>query len=115
MAALERFGRLARIRLHKARIRLRQVHAEEVDLLPHTADHRDRFAKIHLAMPGWVRQRHERLTTPRPADTDIILHHRVAVGEVMPIAQPLEDPLRRMPLLHRTRPVSVHDRVNHRQ
>jgi maleate cis-trans isomerase len=52
MAIEERFGRLARIRLHKARIRLRQVHAEEVDLLPDAADHADRFAKIHLAMPG---------------------------------------------------------------
>ena len=34
-------------------------------------------------------------------DPDIILHHRVAAGEAMLVAQPLEDPLRRMPLLHR--------------
>jgi hypothetical protein len=115
MAVEERFGRLARIRLHKARVRLRQVHAEEVDLLPHAADHRDRFAKINLAMARRMRQRHERLAAARPADTDIILHHRIAAGEVMLVAQPLEDPLCRMPLLHWSRPVSVQDRVDHRQ
>jgi len=33
----------------------------------------------------------------------------------MLIAQPLEDPLRRMPLLHRASPVRLQDPVNHRQ
>ena len=60
MAVEERFGGLARIGFHEARIGLRQVHAEEVDLLPHAADHADRLAKIDLAVPGRMRQRHER-------------------------------------------------------
>jgi hypothetical protein len=77
-------------------------------------EHRDSLAKIDLAMPGRMRQRHERLTTPRPADADIVLQHRVAAGEVMLVAQPLEDPLRRVPLLHRPRPVCLQDRVDHR-
>jgi len=94
---------------------LRQIHAEEVDLLPYAADHRDRLAKIHLAMPGRMRQRHERLAAPRPAKPDIILHHRVAAAKAMLVAQPLEDPLRRVPLLHRPRPIGLHDRVDHRQ
>lgn len=33
--------------LHERRIRLRQVHAEEVDLAANPADHADRLAKIH--------------------------------------------------------------------
>ena len=114
MAALERLGRLARIRLHKAGVGLRQVHAEEVDLLPDAPDHRDSLAKIDLAMSRRMRQRHERLATACPADADVILHHGVAAAEVMLVAQPLEDPLRRMPLLHWPRPVAVHDRVDHR-
>ena len=66
-------------------------------------------------MPGWMRQRHERLAAPRPAEPDIILHHRVAAAKAMLVAQPLEDPLRRVPLLHRPRPIGLHDRVDHRQ
>jgi len=107
--------RLARIRFHKARIRLRQVQAEEVDLLPHTADHRDRFAKIDLPVARRVRQRHEGLAPTRPADADIILYHRIAASKGMLVSQPLEDPLRRMPLLDRPRPVALQDRVDHRQ
>ena len=34
----ERFDRLARICLHKAAIRLQQVRAKELDLLPHARD-----------------------------------------------------------------------------
>ena len=35
---------------HNAPARLRQAHAGEVQLLPHTADHRDRISKIHGAV-----------------------------------------------------------------
>ena len=43
-------GRLRWIGLHKAGIRLRQVHAEEVHFPADTIDHAYRFAKIHLCM-----------------------------------------------------------------
>ena len=66
MPVEEGLGRLARIGLHEAGVRLRQVHAEEVDLLPNAADHRHRLAEIHLRMAGRVRQRHEGLPAPRP-------------------------------------------------
>ena len=45
----------------------------------------------------------------------MILHHRIAAAEPMLVAQPLEYPLRRMPLLHRRRAVRFQDRVDHRQ
>ena len=45
-----------------------------------SADHRDRFANIHLAMPGWMRQRHERLAATCLAKSDIILDYRVAAA-----------------------------------
>ncbi len=57
----------ARIGLHEAGVRLRQVQAEEMDLLPHAADHPHRLAEIHLRMARRVRQRHERLPPTRPA------------------------------------------------
>ncbi|GEM_PF-6972726 len=97
----KRFRRLTRISLHDPRIRLRQVHAEKVDLLAHPTDDGDRLAEIHLAVPGWMRQRHDGLATPRAADTDVMLHHSVAAAKAMHVASPLKNPLRRMPLLHR--------------
>jgi hypothetical protein len=42
--------RLARIGFDEARVRLRQVHAKEVDLHPHPADDGDSLAKIDLRM-----------------------------------------------------------------
>ena len=75
----------------------------------------DRLAEVHLRMAGRMRQRHERLPPSRPADPHIVLHHRVAAGKAVLVAQPLEDPLRRMPLLHRRAPVRLQDRVDHRQ
>ena len=115
MPVEERLGGLAWIGLHKAGIRLRQVHAQEVDLLAHPADHADRLAKIYLRMARRVCQRHERLAPSRPAEPDMVLHHRISAGKAMLVAQPFEDPLGRMPLLHRRCPVSLQDRIDHRQ
>lgn len=56
-----------------------------------------------------MRQRHERLAAPCPRDPDIVLHHRVAAAEPMLVAQRFKNPLRRMPLLHRTSPVRLQD------
>ena len=78
-------------------------------------ERRDRLAKVHLRMSRRVRQWHERLPPARPVQPDIILHHGVAAAEAMLIAQPFKDPLRRMPLLHRRRPVPLQNRIDHRQ
>jgi len=107
MPIQERLGRLARKGLHEAGVRLRQIHAQEVHLLAHPADHPDRLAKVHLRMSRWVGQRHEGLAALRPAQSDIVFHHRVTAAEAMLIAQPLKNPLRRMPLLHRRRPIRL--------
>ena len=100
MPLQERFRCLQRIRFHKAGVRLRQVQAEEVDLLPHPSDHPERLAEIHLGMPGWMRQRNEGLAAPRPAKPDINLHHRVAADKAVLVPKTLVNPLRRMTLLH---------------
>src|SRR5262245_33244333 len=115
VAVQECLRRLGRIGLHEAGIRLRQVHAEEVELATNTTDHANRFAKIHLRMAWRMRQRHERLATSCPRDADVVLHHRVATVEPVFVAQPLEDPLRGVPLLHRTRAIRLQDRVDHRE
>jgi hypothetical protein len=46
-------------------------------------------------------------------DPDVVLQRRVAAGEAVLIAQPLPDPLRRVPLLRRCRLVCREDRVDH--
>ena len=45
----------------------------------------------------------------------MILHHRVAPGKAMLATQPFEDPLGRMPLLQRCRPVRLQDRIDYRK
>jgi hypothetical protein len=48
MPVQERLGRLPWVALHKAGIRLRQIHAEKVDLLAHASNNRDGLAEVHL-------------------------------------------------------------------
>ena len=81
---------------------------------PHAADEADALAEIHLRMPRRMRQRHECLAQSQPCRPDIILHHRIAAGIAMLVAQALEDPLRRMTLLYRRIPIRRQDRVDHR-
>jgi hypothetical protein len=110
----KRLGRLARIRLEEAGIRLRQRHAEIVDLHPLPADDRDRLAKVDLCMPRRVRQRHEGLAPAGPAQPHMVLHHRVAARIAMLVAQPLKDPLGRVLLLARRLAVGCQDCVDNR-
>ena len=110
----EGLRRLRRIGLHEAGVRLRQIHAEEMNLLAHPANHAHRFAEIHLRMARRMRQRHEGLSPARPLDPYIILDDGVAAREPMLVAQTLENPLGRMTLLHWRCPVSLEDRLDHR-
>ena len=110
MPVAERFRRLRRVGLHEAAIAVRQIEGEEVQLPRHPADHRPRLAEVHLGMAQRMHQRHEHLSradTPLP---DVVLHYGVAAGEAVLVAQTLEDPLRRVPLLGWARPVlAAHD------
>ena len=58
----EGFRGLARIGLDEAGVRLRQVHAEEVDLLAHPTDHTYRLAEIYLGVTRRMGQRDEGLS-----------------------------------------------------
>ena len=93
MPIKERLGRLPRIGLHEAGVRLWQIQAEEMYLLPNPADLRHRLAEIHLRMARRVGQRHEDFPPARPLPPHMILHHRVAAAIAMLVAQPFEDPL----------------------
>ena len=101
MAVQKGLRRLGRIGLHKTAIAVRQIHAEEVHLLPHSADDRHGFPKIHLCMTRRVGQRHEHLPVRQLLHPYMLLHRRVAAPVAMFIAQPLEDPHCRVPLLDR--------------
>jgi len=61
MAIAERLRRLRRIRDHEARIRVRQIECEEVDLALDAGDDRESLAEVGLRMAGRMRERHEHL------------------------------------------------------
>ena len=100
MAVEEGLEPLGRVGLDEARIRVRQVKAEEVDLLSDTPDHRHRLAEVDLGMAGRVGERDENLA-PLPPLADVVLHGRVAAGKAVLGPQALVDPLGRVPLLRR--------------
>jgi hypothetical protein len=85
-----------------------------VYLLAHPANHAHRFAKVHLRMARRMRQRHEGLAPARPLNPNMILDDGIAARKSMLVAQPLENPLGRMTLLHRRCPVAFQDRLDHR-
>ena len=115
VAVEKRLGRLGRIGLHEAGIRVRQVHAEEMDLLAHPGDHCDRFAKIDLGVARRVDQRHEHLARRDAGPAYIVLHRGVPTRISVLIAQPLEYPLGGVTLLHRSMLVGCEDRIDHAQ
>ena len=70
-----------------------------MDLPLHAADHRHRLAEVDLRMAGRMHQRHEHLLRRAAAARHVVLHDREAARKAVLVPQPLEDPLRRMPLL----------------
>jgi hypothetical protein len=70
-----------------------------VQLAHHPADLTERLAEVHLRMARRVCQRHEHLPRPPLLLTDIVGDNGDAAGEAVLITQPLENPLRRVPLL----------------
>src|SRR5450830_475457 len=98
---------------HKAGIRVRQVKSEEMDLALDATDDADGFTEVGLSMPRRMHQRHEHLLRPLTPAGHIILHNRDAAREPILITEPLEDPLRRMLLLLRSRLVVPKNAVDH--
>ena len=100
MPFTEGFRALRRIGLHQAGVAVRQVHREEVDLALDAADYRQRFTEVDLRVSGIVAQRHEHLALVlTPPLVHVVLDDREPAGIAVLIAQPLENPLRGMPLL----------------
>ncbi len=62
-----------------------------------------------------MRQRHEHLLTAQRSRPHIVLDDGVAAGELVLILQPIEDPLRRVPLPGWPLLVVVQNRVDHAQ
>ena len=101
-----------RIRAHEAGIAVRQVHDEGMRLLLLAADDDRRRAEVGLGMSGRMRQRHEHLAAAPLVFADTVLHDRVAAGEPVLVAEPLEHPLRRVPLLAMDLPIAVEPAVD---
>ena len=100
------------ISTHEAGIAVRQVHDEEMRLLLDAADEDRGFAKVGLGMTRRMRQRHEHLAAAPFALPHVILHDRVAAGEPVLVAQPLEHSLCCVPLLAMDLAVNVQPAVN---
>ena len=62
-------------------------------------DHHHPFAEIDLGVAGRMDQRHEHLAVPDLVLAHHVFHDRVATGVTVFVAQALEDPTGRMPLL----------------
>ena len=81
---------------------MRQVKSEEVDLALYAPNDADGFTKVCLSMPWRMHQRHEHLLCSLLPAGDIVLDDCNAAREPILIAEPLEDPLRRVLLLLRS-------------
>ena len=114
MAVEKGFRRLPRIRLHEPHIAMRQDQAEEGDLLTLPADLDYRLAEVDLGMARRMMQWNEGLARRLPPGTHIVLHDRIPAREPVLVPQPLEDPMRRVPLLarHVRIRVRLQDRVD---
>lgn len=63
------------------------------------ADERPRLAEISLPMPRRMNQWHVHLPATAMMLAHVVLHDRVPAGEALLVAKPIEDELRRVPLL----------------
>ncbi len=93
---------------------MRERHREVVQLALDPADLAEGLAEIDLGVAWRMRQGDEHLLGPAFLLPDVVGNDRDAAGEAVLGAQALEDPLRRMPLLLRQRPVRLEDLVDDR-
>ena len=114
MAVEEGLRRLPGVGLHEPDVGMGQDQAEEGNLLPPAPDLHHRLAEVDLGMARRVMQRHKSLARRLPPGPDIVLHDGIAAGEPVLVAKPLEDPVRRVPLLarHVRIRVRLQDRVD---
>ena len=89
-----------------------QDQAEEGDFLTPPPHLHHRLVEVDLGMARRVMQRHEGFAHRLPLRAHIVLHDGVAAGKAVLVAQALEDPLRRVPLLAQLFPVRLQDRVD---
>jgi hypothetical protein len=86
---------------------MRQVEAENVQLHPHAADDADAFAEVDLSVARRKSERHVSLARLRSRQPHIILHDGIAAAIGVRELKSFENPLRRMPLLGRSRFVAL--------
>ena len=115
MPVEEGLDTLGRVGLDEAGVGVRQVEAEEVEVLAALAgDHCHRLAEVDLRMAGRMDEGDEHLPHPLSPLADIVLHDRVATGKAMLGVEALVIPPGRVPLLGRCGAVRLQDRVDDR-
>src|ERR1700747_2554089 len=93
--SLRGLGRKCR---HKAIIGMRQVEGKIMRLTLHSGYNYQSFAEVGLCFARCVAQRHKHLSSADLRLAPVILHNRVAACISVLFSQPLEDPLRSVPL-----------------
>lgn len=111
----KRLRALPRKGLHEDGPRIRERHHEQGDLCLLSGQTDRRFAKVDLRLSGRVRERQKDFLLTLFPGPDGVLHHRLAAGVALLISQPLEDPMRRVPLLLRCLTVVLQNLEDHRQ
>jgi hypothetical protein len=91
---------------------VRQIHRKKVDLALDPGDLRQCLAKIHLRMARIVPQRNKYFAMPQTTRQHVVLNDGDPASVAVLVAQPLEDPLRCVPLLLRPSLVSCQDRID---
>lgn len=91
---------------------MRRIRKQSGGLFP---DERERLAKVDMGVARRMLERHEHLARSKPGAAHIVLHRHVAAVETVFVAQPLENPLRRMTVLHRHVQIVRQDPIDDRR
>ncbi len=119
MPLQERLLVLAHMRLHEARPREASAHLEQAHLRRHPSDHGQRLAPVDLGLRARLRAQRDEHLVDQLAQLRSALAHIPAdlpLGHLhaMLVPESFVDPLRRVPLLARRRPISIKPRIDQR-
>ena len=99
VSVAERLGGLGRVCPGEHGITVRKVEDEEVDLTLHSSYYRPRLPEVALGVSGRMHERHEHLTCPQAALSDVVLDDRVPAVEAVLVSQAIVYALGGVPLL----------------
>ena len=89
MSITESLSGLRWIRLHIARIAVREIHGKVVGFLLRSTDDHPRFAEVTLGVSWRMRQRHEHFSGLATMLPHVVLDYRVLAHKPVLVSQPV--------------------------